>query len=154
MKILIKSIRIALLRRARRNNDQDYCKIMNSCDQVINRKYFHLQQQGKQYYYISDFILFPTLSNYNSVYPPNIYESFEKRGFINFKVNIDFKYCLYPSTVNGLVSVDYYIDVKLFFDNSFIFDEKFLVPIYFSVNFEENNEENKIISQEISNSII
>ena len=152
LKMLINSIRITLLRRARRNNSQDYSKIVMSCDQVINRKFIYINEEGLNNYHFSDFIEFPTSSKYNSVYPPNVYKSFEDHGFIEIS-RLRFKYCLYPSTFNGLITVDYYIDLKLFFNNSFTFDEEFLVPIYFSANFENNDNENTKINQELSSSI-
>ena len=102
-------------------------------------------EKGLNNYHISDFLEFPTSSDYNSVYPPKVYASFDEYGLLEIN-DSRFAYTLYPSTYNGLVSVDYSIDVKIYFDSSLTFDEEFFVPIYFSANFDNNYNNNNNIN--------
>ena len=157
LKMEIKSIRISLLRKTRKNVSNDYSNINKSDEEKINQKKFDLEK-GLGNYHISDFIEFPTTSDYKSVYPPNVYSSFEEHGLLEIN-DSKFEYQLYPSTFNGLVSVDYFIDLKIYFDSSLTYDEEFRVPIYFSANFENNYNNNynynmnPMINQGVSNSI-
>ena len=52
-----------------------------------------------------------------------------------------------------MVSVDYFISVKIYFDTSLTFDEEFFVPIYFSANFLNNCNMNPMINPGVSSSI-
>jgi len=147
----IKYITVSLFRNARKNNYQDYSKIIRESKDDLNKKKFDLEK-GLKNYHISDFIEFPTTSNYNSVYPPNVYASFDQHGL--FEINDSkFAYNLYPSTYNALVSVDYFIYLKIYFDSSLTFDEEFIVPIYFSANFGNNYNMNPMINPGVSSSI-
>jgi hypothetical protein len=109
-------------------------------------------EKGLNNLHISDFLEFPTSSDYISVYPPKVYETFEEHGLLEID-DSKFLYNLYPSTYNGLVSVDYFISVKIYFDTSLTFDEEFFVPIYFSANFPNNCNMNPMINPGVSSSI-
>jgi hypothetical protein len=140
LKMEVYSIKLSLLRKTRKNNYQDYSQIQRYFEEELNQKKFNLDK-GLNKYYISDFLEFPTSSDYNSVYPPKVYTSFDEHGFLEVN-DSKFTYKLYPSAYNGLVSVDYLIDLKIYFDSSLTFDENFIVPIYFSANFENNYNNN------------
>ena len=151
LKMEIKSIKVSLLRKARTNKKKDYSQAFSTYSKTINHKIINLEK-GLNNYHISDFLEFPTSSDYNSVYPPTVYKSFDEHGL--FEVNDSkLKFYLYPSSINGLLSVDYFIELNINFDSSLTFDEEFLVPIYFSANFENNSKMNPMINQEASSSI-
>ena len=147
----IKYVTVSLFRKARKNNKQDYSNIMRESIDDLNQKKFDLEK-GLKNYHISDFIEFPTTSNYNSVYPPNVYASFDQHGLFEID-DLKFGYSLYPSTYNVLISVDYFINLKIYFDSSLTFDEEFIVPIYFSANFQNNYNMNPMINPGVSSSI-
>ena len=97
-------------------------------------------EKGLKNYSISDFINFPTSSDYNSVYPPNVYQSLNQHGL--FEVNEpNFNYKIYPCSYQGLVSIDYFIKFKICLDSSLTSDERLFIPIYFASN-PENNTSN------------
>ena len=149
MELLIKSIEVKLERKNRRNNYQDHSQIFLVEMETINKKILILEK-GKEKYTISDFIDFPTTSKYNSVYPPNVYNSFEKHGLFEAKEStIDYKLC--PSSYMGLVSIDYYLDIELKFDSLLTSDEKINIPLYFSSNFDNNNINQKVQTEGIIN---
>ena len=75
----IKSIKVSLRRNARKNNYQDYSEVQRNEINELNKKNYNLEK-GLNNFYISDFLEFPTSSDYNSVYPPNVYLSFEEHG--------------------------------------------------------------------------
>ena len=151
LKMDIKYITVSLFRMARKNNYQDYSKIVRDSIDDLNKKKFD-SEKGLNNLHISDFLEFPTSSDYISVYPPKVYESFEEHGLLEID-DSKFLYNLYPSTYNGLVSVDYFISVKIYFDTSLTFDEEFFVPIYFSANFPNNCNMNPMINPGVSSSI-
>ena len=142
LKLLIKSIGIRLRRKRRKNIHKEHSKAQEYYNETINKKLLILEK-GKDNYAISDYIDFPTTSKYNSVYPPNVYNSFEEHGL--FEVNEPtINYKLYPSSYMGLVSIDYYLDFELNFDTLLTFDEKTTIPLYFSSNYDNNNINQKI----------
>lgn len=132
LKMEIKSISVSLWRKDRKNSSKDYSSIMRSSSENLAQKKYNLEK-GLKNFHISDYLEFPISSDYNSVYPPNVYTSFDKHGLLELN-DTKFEYKLFPSSYNGLVSVDYFIDLKIFFDSSLTFDEEFIVLIYFSAN--------------------
>jgi len=152
LKMEIKSIRISLFRKPRKNNYKDYSKTeVCISGEIINQKLIDLEK-GLNNYHISDFIEFPTTSDYNSVYPPKVYSSFDEYGLLELN-DSNFSFYLFPSTVNGLLTVDYFINLKIYFNSSLTIDEEFSVPIYFSSNIENNNNMNPMYNQGYSSSI-
>ena len=145
LKMEIKSVKISLYRRERNNLKTDYSKTRNSGGKIINQKLIDLQK-GLNNYHISDIIEFPTSSDNNCLYPPNVYKSLDEHGLLEVN-DSKFTYYLYPSSYNGLLSVDYFISLDINFDSSLTFDEEFLVPIYFSANFENNNNMDQMTNQ-------
>ena len=143
LKMEIKSIKVSLRRNARKNNYQDYSEVQRNEINELNKKNYNLEK-GLNNFHISDFLEFPTSSDYNSVYPPNVYLSFEEHGLTEVN-DTKFEYNLFPSTINGLVSVDYFIALKIYFDSLFTFNEELLIPIYFCVKPENNYSMNPMI---------
>ena len=141
LKMEIKAVKISLFRISRLNDSHNYSKIARSSEEKLNEKKINLEKGLNNNYHVSDFIEFPTSSDYNSVYPPNVYSSFEEHGLVEID-DSKFEYKLYPSSINGLVSVDYFIGLRIYFDSSFTLDEEFSLPIYFSSNFENNYNNN------------
>ena len=151
LKMEIKSIKVSLRRNARKNNYQDYSEVQRNEINELNKKNYNLEK-GLNNFHISDFLEFPTSSDYNSVYPPNVYLSFEEHGLTEVN-DTKFEYNLFPSTINGLVSVDYFIALKIYFDSLFTFNEELLIPIYFCVKPENNYSMNPMIIPGDSSSI-
>jgi hypothetical protein len=145
LKMEIKSLKIKLIRMEKLNLKENYLQSRSSFRKTINKKIIDLEK-GLKNYHISDFLEFPKTSDYNSVYPPNVYKSFDEHGLIEVG-DSKFSYYLFPSSRNGLLSVDYFIGIFINFDSSFTFDEELLIPIYFSANFENNNNMNPMINQ-------
>ena len=81
-------------------------------------------------YKISDNIDFQISSKY---YVTNIYTSLEQHGIFEFNSR-EFNFNLFPSSGLGLVSINYFIIIKLNFESSVVIDEVIKIPIYFSSN--------------------
>ena len=121
------------------NKLKDHSEAKSISEDKINKKNLILEK-GLKNNFISDFINFPTSSDYNSVYPPNVYQSLDQHG--SFEVNEpNFNYKIYPCSYQGLVSIDYFIKFKICLDSSLTSDERLFIPIYFASN-PENNTSN------------
>ena len=139
MELILKSIIISLISRYSYNWKSDLSKERRSHDEIINEKIFNLEKNLKNYD-ISDNIDFPISSEY---YVPNVYTSLEKHGI--FEMNEEgFNNYLYPSSGLGLVSVNYFIKIKLNFESSVVIDEVLKIPIYFSSNTDNINIDQKL----------
>ena len=121
MELILKSIIISLISRYSYNWKSDLSKERRSHDEIINEKIFNLEKNLKIYEISSEY------------YVPNVYTSLEKHGM--FEMNEEgFNNYLYPSSGLGLVSVNYFIIIKLNFESSVVIDEVLKIPIYFSSN--------------------
>jgi hypothetical protein len=92
----IKSLAVSLSRKERRNYANDLTKIRYYESSEIVSKIIKLEK-GLANYSISDSINFPNTSKYVSVYPPKVYEEYEKHGL--YEVN-DEAYTIYFEEVN------------------------------------------------------
>ena len=149
----IKSIGVILQRRTHKNNKEDHSISARTAHDDINKKVINLEK-GLSRYDISDFLLFPFISEYNSVYPPNVYKQFDEHGL--FEINDpNFNYRLYPNCLYGLIliSIDYFVKVELYFDCTFTYDEELLIPIYFGHKMENNEINSGMTNKGIGNSI-
>ena len=132
----IKGVNIYLIRRRSMNNLKDHSEAKSMSEDKINEKNL-IWEKGLRNNFISDFINFPTSSDYNSVYPPNVYQSLDQHG--SFEVNEPkFNYKIYPCSYQGLVSIDYFIKFKICLDSSLTSDERLYIPIYFASKPENN----------------
>ena len=134
LSIDIKSVEISLLRTESENYKNNYKKARNSFSRKINYNKINLLK-GQPKYEIKDVIQFPLLADYN---PLQIYKMLDSEP-----ANIDKlkKIHLAPSCLGGLLSVQYYINVKINVDSIFSSDEKLGIPIDFYVpyNIIQNN---------------
>ena len=121
--LIIDYLTINLFAKIRKNNSQNLSNCTRSNLVEINSKKIDLEK-GIEQYNISDFIEFPYNFNIS-----NVYNEIDKNGSI--EVNELFEQKLYPSCINGLVSVDYQIQILLHLDSSLTFDEDIIIPIYF-----------------------
>lgn len=94
------------------------------------------------------------------VYPPAVYELIEKNeedfpklAMFNDLVPFYEKYSLTPSCLYGAMSVEYNFRVKIIFDSSMTYDEKFIMPLDFcsrpngpllNDNYGNNNDVNSL----------
>jgi hypothetical protein len=125
----IKSVGIILVMKQKLNSKEDRSNCRSCWSIDIGKKFINLEK-GLSNYNISDFIEFPDTTKGN---PDNIYKSLEEHGILEVNES-KFKYYLYPSSILGLVSIEYGIRVELNFDSKFTFDEEFFIPLYFSAN--------------------
>ena len=138
LKIGIKKFKVSLYRREKKNLPLQRFKARR---QNVVKIYFkdYIIKKKEDIYNITDFLLFSNI-NYNYGYSPcpyDIYKSFEAHGL--FEVNESNFNFLYPSCVGGLLSVDYFIKVKVYFDSAWTFDENIDIPIDFFSIIENNN---------------
>ena len=139
----IKSLAVSLSRKERRNYATDYTKIMFYESSEIVSKIIKLEK-GLANYSISDSINFPNTSKYVSVYPPKVYEEYEKHGL--YEVNDEKIHLrLYPSSRLGIISVEYFLKIKFNFDSLFTSNEKIKIPLYFT----ENNSLNPSLKNKV-----
>ena len=143
MDLKIKSLTVSLSRKERRNYATDYTKIMFYESSEIISKIIKLEK-GLANYSISDSINFPNNSKYVSVYPPKVYEEYEKHGL--YEVNDEKIHLrLYPSSRLGIISVEYFLKIKINFDSLFTTNEKIKIPLYFT----ENNNFNPSLNNKV-----
>ena len=134
LSIDIKGVEISLLRTENENIKNNYKRSRNTFSRKINSNKINLLK-GQPKYIIKDVIQFPLLADFN---PIQIYKTLDI-GPINF--DILKKIHLAPSCLGGLLSVQYYFNVKIFVDSIFSSDEKLSIPIDFYVpfNLTQNN---------------
>ena len=140
-KLKIKCVKVLLARRKRINYTKERTKERYSGQKEIYTKEINLEK-GLTNYTISDIVNFPT----ESQYPPKIYEEFEKHGIYEVndkKLNIK----LYPSCRLGVLSCEYFLKFRLYFDSLLTFNEKLKIPLYFT----ENNELNQSLKNQVFN---
>ena len=141
----IKSVKVYLFRKALYKMRKDSTEIRRKDVKEIYFKEIHLEK-GLTNYNVFNSINFPTKSD---VYPPNLYEEFEKHGLyeVNDKKIKESYYKLYPGCRTGLLTVEYYLKIKLHFDSLFTFDESIDIPLYFT----ENNNLNLSLKNQVFN---
>ena len=148
--LIIKSIKVYLARKAIYKMRKDSTEIRKKGEKEINFKEIPLEK-GLTNYNVFNSINFPIKSKHCSVYPPNVYEEFEKHGLyeVNDKKIIDAHYELYPGCRNGLLTVEYFLKIKLHFDSLLTLDESIDIPLYFT----ENNNLNLSLKNQVFNLI-
>ena len=140
IELLINKIDVSLLRRNRRNHRSDFEKARYKEDDLLLTKSKKLNSNLKEQV-IQDVFNFPM--NYKKekiIFPPLIYESIEKNKSQFPKISsndpeykmikLEKEYIICPSCRSGLVSIEYFLQIKLYFP-SMTFDEKYEVPIDF-----------------------
>ena len=131
LNLVIKGVIVSLIRQRKKNylsNLETSYKILND---EINSQYFRLNKNLKEYS-IQNTMIFPTYFENDMASPPLVYELIEKKGPYGENIkNFQYLYQIYPSCRGGLLSIQYFIKIKLLFDTSFTNDESFEIPIDF-----------------------
>jgi len=155
LKIGIKKFRVSLYRVEKKNLPKERFKSRRQNTVKIFFKDYNINKK-QDIYNITDFIVFSNIIyvKSNSPCPYDIYKVFEEHGLFEVDEK-NFNY-LYPSCVGGLLSIDYFLKVKVYFDTTWTFDESINIPIDFcsiledkknnSINNNINIIENNIIS--------
>lgn len=105
-------------------------------------------------------LYFPKKSSEDkNIYPPSIYELIEKEAPHTEIDNFQRLYHFSPCSRGELVIVEYYLKIKLVFENVFTSDEYYLIPIDFCSRPENqkiNNNQNSInsVDQNVKSNII
>ena len=153
LKLIINHIEIILIRQRRKNYSSNLKEIRKVEKEELIAYSIKLNKNNKEHI-IQNTMNFPhTLKSDKYVYPPTVYKAIEKKG--PYRENItDFQnlFYLYPSCRGGLLSIDYFIKVKLFFETSLTFDESFYIPIDFCSRPEEKKMDNNIGKISVYNS--
>lgn len=140
-KLKLKSVKVLLVRRKRKNYSAELTKERYSRQKEIYTKEINLEK-GLTKYSISDFVNFPTEIRY----PPKVYEEFEKHGIYEVndkKLNVK----LYPSCKLGILSCEYYLKFRFIFASLLTLKEKLKIPIFFT----ESNELNQSLKNPVLN---
>ena len=133
LKMKIKKLSISLYREIRKNNSNNKLRSLStikiqSKDYIIN--------ENQDIYNINDCFYLSNSSQKQSF--SDVYNVLEKHGL--FEINEKYDY-LYPSCAGGLLSIDYYLKAKIYFESSLTFDETIRIPLNFYID--NNNNQNK-----------
>ena len=133
----VNGIYIAIIRNKKQYN-RKHSEILSNNNITIFSKNYLLDKKQKRYK-LKPIIQFPTSSDYISIFPPTVYKLIESNGQNDLFDKIN-QYVLYPMTKGGLISIEYYLNVKILFDSKLSFDEDFKIPLDFYSSFEIENE--------------
>ena len=153
LSLTINKIDVSLLRNNRKNNERGFKDTIDTQKDLLITKSKKLNNNLKEQV-IQDVLNFPINTQKEKLnFPPLIYESIEKNKLLFPKIssnNPDYKmtklekeYIICPSCIGGLVSVEYFLQVKLYFPSN-TFDEKYEVPIDFFPRPDIKNVNNNI----------
>ena len=124
----IKYLVVSIYRALKKNRPGNHFQEYESKKGSIIKKKIPLEKLKGTNHHVSDFITFPNGPKDIANYPPNVYKELDNHGI--FEVNDSVKYKLYPSAYYGLVSVDYFLKIKVHF-RLLTGDERILFPIFF-----------------------
>ena len=131
LNLVIKGVVVSLIRQRKKNHLSDVETSYKILNDEINSQYFRLNKNLKEYS-IQNTMIFPTYFENDMASPPLVYELIEKKGPYGENIkNFQYLYQIYPSCRGGLLSIQYFIKIKLLFDTSFTNDESFEIPIDF-----------------------
>ena len=138
--LIIKQINISLIRHIKKNYSKN---IFQKIELISESK--KLNKDVKEYCFKNE-MKFPNYLNNNItslIYPPLVYNIIEKKGPYGEDItDVKFLNNLYPSCMGGMISIEYYITIKLLFDSSLTSDESYDIPIDFCSRHEEINNNN------------
>ena len=158
LKIGIQKFRVTLYRVEKNNLPKERFKSRRKNTVNIYYKDYNINKK-QDIYNITDFLAFSNKKHAksNSPCPYDIYKVFEAHGL--FEVNEQNFNFLYPSCVGGLLSIDYFLKFKIYFDSAWTYDESINIPIdFFSIiedkkNNSINNNTKISINNNTNNSI-
>lgn len=141
LNLIINKIKLAIIRNKRFNCKSNANIIRDETSEIIFCKYKPLNINLKEQI-IKDKLFFPKYYKLDKfIYPPTVYQSFEnnEKNFPKISLNnpgqdinrFNYNYFIAPSCLGGLLSVNYYLEIKLKFDTTFTFDEHIYLPIDF-----------------------
>ena len=158
LNLTINKIELSIKRNKRQNYKSNFNRIRSSEINILVTKNIELNQNLKEQV-IKNELYFPLNSiNENFIFPPLVYQYFETNDYFFPKKSLDNprykipqfekKFFVYPSCINSLISVDYFLEVKLYFPSSLTTDEIINIPLDFLTRPVENQINNiKIIDQ-------
>ena len=131
LNLVIKEVTVSLIRQRRKNNSSNLNTTHKILNDEINFQNFPLNKNLKEYS-IKNTMTFPTYFENVIASPPLVYQSIEKNGPYGENItNFQYLYQIHPSCIGGLLSILYFIKIKLLFDTSLTTDESFEIPIDF-----------------------
>lgn len=159
LKLKINNIKIGLLRKKKINNNDNLKQTIINEKELFLLKNITLNKNLNEHV-IQGVLNFPKKSKLDFyIYPPYVYQLIEKdaKNFPRYSsdnpketiVHFDQIYWIAPSCVGGLLSVEYFIEIKLMFNSSFSHED----TISFPIDFCSRKEESKIEQKEIFNAI-
>lgn len=128
LELSLDGITIILERIANKNYKDNHSNRRSWDTSVINQKIYKFKQEKLPKYEISDVIPFPTSSTEISVFPPIVYNLLDQKQPEEIFKMLD-TIVLVPASYTGLISVDYFIKVKVNFKSSLTTDESISLPI-------------------------
>ena len=145
LNLKINQINITLLRQRKKNYSSNLKSPRITQKEELVYKSFKLSE-NKPEYNIKSSLTFPRTLNFDKyVNPPLVYQTIDKKGpFTENYTRFQDLFHIYPSCRGGLISIEYFIKIKLYFDTSLTFDESFYIPIDFYSKFEEKKIDNNI----------
>ena len=131
-------MKVALCRRRNYNYSKNCNQTRSSNCEIFIWKSYEINQKIKQHV-CKDFICFPK--------KPLDYQVIEEKGPYLENVKLEKLYYLTPSCKGGLLSVEYFLKVKLFFDAIFTSNEELCVPLDFTPRPEQSQINNHYFGQ-------
>ena len=155
----INKIEITLKRTKRLNYKSNFSKARNSENNILINKNIQLDPKLKEQV-IKNEIYFPINSiDENFIFPPLVYQSIEKNENYFPKTSSDNpkyklaqfekQFVIYPSCINSMISVDYFLEIKLYFPSSWTTDETLIIPVDFLTRPDEKQIDNNNIGHNI-----
>lgn len=143
IEIEISFVKVSITRKTHLKRKTDKKKIESkSCDIIC--KEIKIDQK-KNVYNINDSLKFPMSSQYNSVFPPNVYSFLEGCKIIELNFDLN-KVSLYPHSLDGLINIEYYLVLEIIYKPSTINKDTLTLPLDFYL-VESPQEEKKPIEQ-------
>ena len=155
LNLTINKIEISIKRNKRQNYKSNFNKIRDSEINTLVTKNIELDKNLKEQV-IKNELYFPINSIHeNFVFPPLVYQSFEQNEYYfpkkssdnpKYKIpKIENHLLIYPSCIDSLISVDYFLEIKLNFPSSLTTDETINIPLDFLTRPVENQINKNII---------
>ena len=126
LNLKINGIEAYITRNCRKHDKRNYKVVRHSNETIITSKDLKFIKDAKCFI-INNNIQFPKTPNY---YPPKIYEICDSQGIAG--LNKQFKhYSLYPCSYKGLITISYYLNVKIKYDSSIVSNDLLSMPLNF-----------------------
>ena len=155
-------IKVTFCRTRKQNYSSDITRTRNTRNEQLYFKQYNLDKQ-KKLFNVVDYILFsdPLINRGDCKSPSITYQEMNAHG--PYEINDSSLFNSLPSCSEGLLVIEYYLKVKVYFDTIFTSDEQVSAPLDFcdiidynlpnvnQMNPNNNNINNEYVINEVSN---